>query len=670
MATLVEDSASLVDKHRLEGILKALHDQRTASRFCDVLLRVCGEEIFAHSNVLAAASPYFGSFLGQGQDLPRAFSQKTPQVIEIHIDGSDGDSGYGEAVRKVVDFMYTSNICLNLRILTQVLEISKIMQMEPLTNFCEHFQSGFRGHKVIPANDTSCKYSKVDVGTCTTGNSVNDIKTEVKDATVLHSETTEKSGEIKVERGMKQTKKRGRGRPRKSKKEEESDDDFSAFISLMAEEENAGKEKIGQTDIDHNNEGNNVGVEEDIDEDEGKNENDNNLSTMRTRGKRPITSYLTSTRSSARLRNSRSPRFRSDFIMHPLKRASRGVNKVIKIEKESKNCENKDVEENEDSEDRKEDDANFMPKGRNYTCDKCDFKAKRVKVLAEHKKKHLHAENICSFCDYKAESETDFKAHLVKHDGPTPYFCKFCDVKFKSRTQLNTHLPKHREDKPFVCNLCGAGFKWKHALKNHMITHSVTKDHLCDICGFATAHKSQLKAHRLIHTGETFKCDFEGCGFEATKRQNLKYHMLTHTHEKPHQCEICGHSFSLIKNMKRHMLLHSDDRPHSCEQCNFSTTRYDKLKEHMLKQHSVGDPPTKKHRISDYHEEENAVVAGADIMTQATLQTVANIAAVCADENQGETQIFSTVDGVPIVARVQYAEINSQGVIQYVAQVE
>jgi hypothetical protein len=35
-------------------------------RFCDVILRVGKDEVYAHSNVLAAASPYFGTFLGHG----------------------------------------------------------------------------------------------------------------------------------------------------------------------------------------------------------------------------------------------------------------------------------------------------------------------------------------------------------------------------------------------------------------------------------------------------------------------------------------------------------------------------------------------------------------------------------------------------------------------------
>lgn len=116
------------DSKQVFSVLEALNKQRLSSKLCDVILKIADDQIFAHSNILASASPYFDS-LFSGQDLPRAFSQKTPQIIEIHIDGPT-DPAYKIAVHKVVDYMYTSHILLDDDVLTQVLEISRIMQMD------------------------------------------------------------------------------------------------------------------------------------------------------------------------------------------------------------------------------------------------------------------------------------------------------------------------------------------------------------------------------------------------------------------------------------------------------------------------------------------------------------------------------------------------------------
>lgn len=115
------------DCKQILTVLEALNHQRLSSKLCDVILKISDEQIYAHSNILAAASPYFDSLFGS-HDLPRAFSQKLPQIIEIHIDGP-ADPTYKKAVQKVVDFMYTSRIELDPGIVIQVLEIARIMEM-------------------------------------------------------------------------------------------------------------------------------------------------------------------------------------------------------------------------------------------------------------------------------------------------------------------------------------------------------------------------------------------------------------------------------------------------------------------------------------------------------------------------------------------------------------
>lgn len=127
----MEDSAypkgCFKDPNQVFSVLKALNHQRLTPRLCDVVLRIFDTQIYAHACVLAAASPYFDEIFGEHDGL-RVFCPKTPQIIEIQIDGL-ADPAYRVAVEKVVAYMYTSEIYLESGMLTQVQEIAKIMQL-------------------------------------------------------------------------------------------------------------------------------------------------------------------------------------------------------------------------------------------------------------------------------------------------------------------------------------------------------------------------------------------------------------------------------------------------------------------------------------------------------------------------------------------------------------
>ena len=711
MASEEKPTVKFTDGQLINNVIKALQEQRKACRFCDVVLKVCGEEIFAHSNVLAAASPYFASFLGTLQDFPRAFSQKLPQIIEIHIEGSNESKiGYGVAVRKLVDFMYTSYIEISPSVLTEVVEIAKIMQMDAVLAYCEKLRNGQskqseNGEELSTADTSGIKsedhtYGLDDDNACTSKSSavVNINKSQITQTNVSTSVSANENpttegcnsdvalAEISVveyEEGVEE--------------DNEIDQTVESIDSLLDEE--VSEANSTTTELLNEVVTNSVTFAEteallssplerrmtmittEEDETMETEEKVNFDSTEESETAKVMSGQCSgAVRSSLRIRlGKKHTRGRSFY-----RKKGKVKSKVTTTNNNSNNNNNNQMQNNGSATKNNVtievyicDECLYSTYNYNhfkrhqkihldgkYTCNKCDYKTNRLKTLNEHKRIHLHADLQCSYCEYKATNAEELTLHLSRHSGDNPYFCYLCDMKFKTRTQLNQHMPKHSEEKPFVCTKCFAGFKWKHALKSHMVVHSNTKDHLCDICGYATAHKSQLKAHRLIHTGETFKCTVEGCTFQALTRLNLKYHMLTHTHEKPHVCRVCSQSFSMIKNLKRHMLLHTNDRPYKCEHCSFTSTRFDKLKEHLLKQHNIGQRPNKKHRIVDYQvSSEKLVQEPTEEADENSLRAIATTVAaedVTATIPGTTTQIvIAATDNIPVPIAI--TRVNSDG---------
>jgi hypothetical protein len=605
------------------AILSELNEQRKTSKFCDVILKVFEGHIPAHSNVLAAGSPYISAFLAQ--TLPRQYSQAAPQIIELQIDDKESQELYQIAVQKIVDFIYTAQIELTENDNAKVLMIARILQIGKIVELCENFANsesllqfvggagdGFSGDDAIgtdnvgtvAAPDPACPLTVSELGTGDgNGKICNDVESEmstnserlVEDLVTVNSCKDASQSNLKSEYVSPSRNKGGKSPISRGKD--------SKLIFIQFPRSNTK----GRT-------ARNVRLKSTI-------QSSTTTKIHFTKEKiKPVRGVRKSTRQIKpnpwHIQDNVDDRNRQnimDFLIKPETKKEMAKDRQEENDDDVMNLEDDNMgmdtgSGNEDSEkhlkcnqcDYKTSNTYRYKRhlsihaGGKYSCEHCSFSTAKLKELSIHQREHQHEQNMCSFCDHRAETYEALQIHLSRHEGPFPHFCEFCDKRFKTQTQLKFHIPKHSDEKPFVCDVCAMGFKWKHALKSHMIVHSAEKNHLCDVCGYATAHKSQLKAHRLIHTGDTFKCNFPGCKFQAIKKQNLKYHQLTHTREKPHQCEICGQSFSLVKNLRRHMMLHSTYKPHQCEQCTFSTTRYDKLKEHLRRQHSIGKTVNKR----------------------------------------------------------------------------
>jgi len=121
-----ERETSFFDRRHGDVVIDFLRRQRdSAGSFCDVTLNVRGRTISAHAAVLAAVSPYFAEFFGN--DLPRGYSQRCPQVIDIVVDGVDaaGTAVLADAVEAIVEFIYSGYLRVNQSILARVAEIGE-----------------------------------------------------------------------------------------------------------------------------------------------------------------------------------------------------------------------------------------------------------------------------------------------------------------------------------------------------------------------------------------------------------------------------------------------------------------------------------------------------------------------------------------------------------------
>lgn len=108
------------------SILSGLDDLRQSSILFDVLLQVEGRPVHAHRILLAAACPYFrGMFAG---------GLREAQQTEITVHGVTH-----RAMSKLLDFIYTSEIELDLDNLQEVLAAATLVQMEAVITFCCEF---------------------------------------------------------------------------------------------------------------------------------------------------------------------------------------------------------------------------------------------------------------------------------------------------------------------------------------------------------------------------------------------------------------------------------------------------------------------------------------------------------------------------------------------------
>ena len=624
-------------------LLEVLYKQKQEAKFCDVIMKVCGVEIYAHSNVLAGASPYFNSFLSQ--DLPRQFSQRSPQVIEIQIDGSD-DSGelYERAVSTVVDFIYTGQMLLSSVYAAQVYEIAKIMQIDALVKYCELWlqektpdvsifgikETGSQtDNQVSPCNllaETSEKrtINKKDAESDRSRAPNNDLQ-ELNVKPTKPTQLILSQDEIKtnIEACVSELQpKRKRGRPPKSKSPEQ----FSPVKNF-----------------------NKKNLREDKEEKLTKEPGSKCIEPESKCVSSPI--YKTTTGGSVR-RSSRS------FKPTP-KAKSLNMDKLLKIKSEDcddemvKEVSNNDtcthlknteqpVFENNNADNRPKVSVAPEPKDENTSemVDKSgDVPASKQLVHPENQKqidretvgreinseviqenhmplKELMQETLssiikqddtdiqkvvklepmaneeeagrdreslaykCDHCIYATDNVYRFRRHMLRH-GKARFQCDQCPFKTAMIREYKNHMKIHLLEKN-ICHYCDSKFDAKEELNEHLLKHKGPKPYFCKLCGWRFKLHAQLMLHLPKHSDDKpFKC--KQCPAAFKWKHALKNHAVLHTGKKEHLCDICGYATAHKGQLKGHRLIHTGETLH-CPMpgCKFQATKSQNLKYHML----------------------------------------------------------------------------------------
>ncbi|KAL4238808.1 hypothetical protein ACF0H5_003515 [Mactra antiquata] len=105
---------------------------------------------------------------------------------------------------------------------------------------------------------------------------------------------------------------------------------------------------------------------------------------------------------------------------------------------------------------------------RKYQCDMCQYAAKNIKRLREHKLMHTSSHPFsCDQCSFTCVQECQLKSHQRTHTGDKPYKCTQCNFAAAWNVQLKDHVKVHSMNTAVLCEPCNIFFKNDKAKKMH-----------------------------------------------------------------------------------------------------------------------------------------------------------------------------------------------------------
>ncbi|KAM5273084.1 B-cell CLL/lymphoma 6 member B protein [Ctenodactylus gundi] len=130
----------------------------------------------------------------------------------------------------------------------------------------------------------------------------------------------------------------------------------------------------------------------------------------------------------------------------------------------------------------------------------------------------------CQLCRSAFRYKGNLASHRMVHTGEKPYRCSVCGARFNRPANLKTHSRIHSGEKPYKCETCGSRFVQVAHLRAHVLIHTGEKPYPCPTCGTRFRHLQTLKSHVRIHTGEKpYHCN--PCGLHFRHKSQLRLHL-------------------------------------------------------------------------------------------------------------------------------------------------
>ena len=200
---------------------------------------------------------------------------------------------------------------------------------------------------------------------------------------------------------------------------------------------------------------------------------------------------------------------------------------------------------------------------------------------------HLKIKNYsCNLCNYQARRSHHLAEHINNIHKSIKHKCDQCEKEFTTRANKSIHVRSVHEQIKFSCTICDYKATQKSSLTRHIESVHQGVKYNCIICGYDASSKGCLIKHtESLHKGRKFQC--KSCSKEFNNKSNLSTHTKAVHEGRRFICDLCNKSF---KNLNKHKkLLHSEEQiQHNCNMCTFKTIQRSYLRKHILNMHQKG----------------------------------------------------------------------------------
>ena len=220
-------------------------------------------------------------------------------------------------------------------------------------------------------------------------------------------------------------------------------------------------------------------------------------------------------------------------------------------------------------------------------CETCGKKISREK-LGTHMKIH-GTEFKCKYCNHKAQSNANLKAHLRSvHDDPGlkshKEQCKICKKEISVK-HLQEHEDAVHNKIKIPCYICNKLFTRKSHLNEHLKAIHHNSEYKCDSCDLKYSRLGDLHTHKkAIHENIFYSCD--SCEFKCNRKSSLSEHKKRQHEGILWDCDSCDYGQVSRGALGQHKRSVHQGIRFKCTLCQREFTKNCHLKSHISRIHT------------------------------------------------------------------------------------